>query len=101
VDGEGEAINAATFSADGSLFVWGAANRKVRIWNGEVSSHRREMSDCPDWVYAVAAAPDGKLVAGGGGDGKVYFWNPADGKLVRSVPLGPAAAIASAVEGKK
>lgn len=88
--GEGEAINSVSFSGDGSLMVWGASNRRVRIWNGEVSNQRRELGDMQDWVYSVAASPDGKLVAGGGADGKIYLWE-AGGKLLRTVPLGPAA----------
>jgi WD40 repeat protein len=88
--GEGEAVTSLAFSADGATFAWGAANRKVRIWNGEVSSHRREMGDAMDWVYAVALTPDGKTVAAGVGDGKVYFWTTADGKLQRSVVMGAA-----------
>lgn len=94
--GEGEAVTAVAFSSQGDTFVWGASNRKVRIWNGEVSQHRREMSDAPDWVYAVAASPDGKQVAAGCGDGNVYFWGTNDGKLERSVPLGGPAPVAAA-----
>ncbi len=89
--GEGELINAVAYSADGSTFVFGAANRQVRLWNAEVSQQRRSMGDAPDWIYAVALSPDGKRVAAGAGDGKVYFWTAQDGKLERSVPLGPAA----------
>jgi WD40 repeat protein len=99
--GEGEPVNALAFSADGSLFVWGAANRRVRVWSGDVANQRREMSDCPDWVYSVSASPDGKTVAAGGGDGKVYFWNTADGKLLRTVPLGASPANVTASSGVK
>jgi cytochrome c/WD40 domain-containing protein/anaphase-promoting complex subunit 4 len=94
--GEGEAINAIAFSADGSTFAWGASNRKVRVWNGEVSGQKREMNDATDWVYSVAVSPDGKQVAAGAGDGKVYFWNAGDGKLERTVPLGAGAAAVAA-----
>lgn len=94
--GEGEPINSLTYSADGSLCVWGASNRMVRVWNDNVENRQREFRGAPDWVYAVAASPDGKQVAGGAGDGKVYFWQASDGKLERSVPLGPAAVVASA-----
>ncbi len=86
--GEGETVNAVSFSGDGSVLVWGASNRRVRIWNGEVSNHRRELGNLPDWVYSVAASPDGKLVTGGVADGKVYFWDD-NGKLLRTVGLGP------------
>lgn len=86
--GEGEAILGVAFSADGSAFAWSAANRRVRLWNGEVSNQRREMADCPDWVYSVAVSPDGKTVTGGGGDGKVYAWKTEDGKLLYALPVG-------------
>ena len=94
--GEGEAVNAVAFSADGSLFVWGAANHKVRIWNGDVSSQSHEMDDPTDWVYAVAASPDGKTIAAGAGDGKLYFWNQADGKLLRAQLLGASSTVVAA-----
>jgi WD40 repeat protein len=45
------------------------------------------MSDAQDWVYAVALSPDGKRVAAGAGDGKLYLWNTADGKLERAVAM--------------
>jgi WD40 repeat protein len=92
---EGEPVNAVAFSADGSLFLWGAVNHKVRIWNAEVSERKQEMSDATDWVYAVAASPDGKTVAAGAGDGKIYWWNGADGKLIRSQTMGGAVALAA------
>lgn len=94
--GEGEAVDALAFSADGSTFAWGAINRKVRIWNGEVSGQKRELNEAPDWVYAVALSPDGKRVAAGVGDGRVYFWNTDDGKLERSVALGAGASAVAA-----
>jgi hypothetical protein len=93
--GEGEAVNAVAFSADGSAFLWGAANHKVRLWDGDVSNQKQEMSGPGDWVYTVAASPDGKLLAAGGGDGKLYFWQP-DGKLIRSVLVGGSPVLASA-----
>jgi WD40 repeat protein len=83
--GEGEAITSAAFSAEGTWFAWGAANRRVRLWNGDVSGQRREMTEAADWVYAVALSPDGKVVAAGAADGKVYLWSTHDGKLLRAV----------------
>lgn len=86
--GEGEAITSLAFSTDGSAFVWGASNRRVQLWNGEISNRRREMSEpIADWVYTVSVSPDGKRIAAGAGDGKVYLWN-AEGKLERAVALG-------------
>jgi WD40 repeat protein len=97
--GEGEAVNAVAFSADGSVFVWGAANHKVRVWDGGVSNQKREMDDPTDWVYAVVASPDAKTLVAGAGDGKLYFWNQADGKLLRAQLLGAGTSVAAAHAG--
>ena len=43
-----------------------------------------------DWVYGVSLSPDGKQVAAGTGEGKLYFWNTQDGKLERTVSFGEA-----------
>jgi serine/threonine protein kinase len=59
-----------------------------------------------DWVCGVALSPDGKLVASGSaislliGDLKV--WNPATGKVVRTLlgHIGPIAGMAFSADGK-
>jgi WD40 repeat protein len=38
-----------------------------------------------DWVYAVAASPDGKRIASAAGDGTVKLWNTADDSLVATL----------------
>jgi WD40 repeat protein len=88
---EEEVVQALAFSADGRVLIWGGASRKVRVWDGEVENQQRELTDAPDWVYAVAASPDGKTIAAGAADGKVYLWQAADGKLAHALPLGPGA----------
>jgi WD40 repeat protein len=40
-----------------------------------------------DWVYAVAASPDGLRLASGSGDGTVKIWGPA-GKLLLTLAEG-------------
>jgi WD40 repeat protein len=40
-----------------------------------------------DWVYTVAASPDGLRLASGSGDGTVKIWNPA-GKLLLTLDEG-------------
>jgi hypothetical protein len=94
--GEDEPINAVAFSRDGSTFVWGSANHRVRVWNSEVSDQKWQRDDPADWVYAVAASPDGKTIAAGSGDGKLYFWSQPDGKLLGSQLLTSSASVAAA-----
>jgi WD40 repeat protein len=95
---EGEAVDSVSFSAAGDRFAWGAINRKVQLFNGEVSNRLREWQEAQDWVYAVAVSPDGKLVAAGSGEGKLYLWSAEDGKRVAVVPVGAAAAVAAKTE---
>jgi len=91
--GEGDTLTSAAFSADGAWFAWGAANRRVRLWNGDVSGQRRELTDAADWVFSVALSPNGALVAAGAADGRAYLWSTADGKLLRTLtPAAPEAA---------
>jgi WD40 repeat protein len=41
-----------------------------------------------DWVYSVAASPDGLKLASGSGDGTVKIWGPA-GKLLLTLGTQP------------
>ena len=41
-------------------------------------------------AYAVAWRPDGKAVASGGFDGKVWLHDPATGKLLREFNVAPS-----------
>ena len=38
-----------------------------------------------DWVYALAAAPDGKRIASASGDGTVRLWNTEDDTLLATL----------------
>jgi WD40 repeat protein len=89
--GEGETVNALAYSADGSMFAWGAANRYVRLWDAELKNQRRSMNDALDWIYAVTLSPDGKQVVAGAADGKVYAWETGQGKLLYSTLLASGA----------
>src|SRR5437879_5767832 len=40
-------------------------------------------------VHSVAFAPNGKLLASGGGDGFIHFWDPATGKQLRRFTARP------------
>jgi WD40 repeat protein len=85
--GEADAISALAFSQDGGTFAWGGPNRRVKVFNGELTAEKRILSDAADWVYAVAVSPDGRIIAAGAADGKLYLWNEPDGRLLTAKTL--------------
>ena len=88
--GEGDIINACTFSPDGNLLVWGASNSTVKVFNGDGTQQKREIKEAKDWIYSVAVSADNETITAGTQEGKVYFWTAKDGKLVRQVTMTPA-----------
>ncbi|HEY1380408.1 MAG TPA: WD40 repeat domain-containing protein [Gemmataceae bacterium] len=56
-------------------------------WPGEASEPRpiRHVEAHDGWVRAVAASPDGRLIASCGNDGLVKLWSAADGSHVRTL----------------
>ncbi len=85
---EGDTVNACAFSPpDGSLLVWGAANRVVKVFNGDGTQRRQELKEPSDWVYAVAIAGDNQTVAAETQDGKVFFWDVRAGAAARYHPV--------------
>ena len=85
--GESDVINACIFSPDGSLWVFGSSNSRVRIYNGDGSSQKQDLKDSQDWVYSVAVGADNQTVAAGTQDGKVLLWNAKQGSLLHTTVL--------------
>ena len=89
---ENDVINACAFSPDGSLFVYGASNKVVKLFNGDGAQHKRTLSEPQDWVYSVAVGADNDTIAAGTQDGRVWFWSVKQEKPLRSVQLSPSGA---------
>jgi WD40 repeat protein len=56
--------------------VVGCTDRTVRVM-GPGGNTIATATGHTDWVYAVAASPDGSRLASGSGDGTVKIWGPA------------------------
>jgi WD40 repeat protein len=91
VSGITEAVRSLAFSPDGRYFAAGAGRPaqegEIKIWQSgkEFWTRPAEQSfkahrDC---VYALAFAPDSKLLASTSYDHMIYLWDPATGKLVK------------------
>lgn len=78
-------VTAVAFSADGSsVFVSGY--HEITVWNASDGSLQQRWHNVGERTYALALAPDGKLLAVAGGQpgrlGEVRLVDPNDGKLL-------------------
>lgn len=61
----------------------------AKLWNAETLAPVRTLSGLTDYVYAVAASPDGNLIAAGSFAGEVRVWKHDDGALVKDFNASP------------
>src|SRR5262249_1197011 len=59
-------------------FTWGVFYGRCKRYTFDLSKHTRKVS-------ALAYRPDGEVLASGGHDGVLEFWNPARGQLLASL----------------
>ena len=67
-----EAILQVVYSTDGERIATSSADKSVKIWNAAKLTEL-QASHQPDWVFALAYAPDGRRVAAGGPAGGVVL----------------------------
>ena len=93
-------IFAAEYSPDMTKVAIGSSSDgrgEVRLLNEADGKTIRKFADEFGAIYSLAWRPDGKVLAVGGFDGKVRFFDPETGTIVKEfvpVPLAPAAVAA-------
>jgi RNA polymerase sigma factor (sigma-70 family) len=81
----GQAINALAYSKDGKTLVSASLDQTVSLWELPSGKELRRLAGHTDYVTCVALSPDGKVVASGAKDFRL--WDAATGKeLHRSLP---------------
>ena len=93
-------IFAAEYSPDMTKVAIGSSSDgrgEVRLLNEADGKTIRKFADEFGAIYSLAWRPDGKVLAVGGFDGKISFFDPETGTIVKEfvpVPLAPAAVAA-------
>ena len=73
-----------TFVGKTGQFLTCSGDQSVKGWNVDNGQATRTLGGGTDFLYAVAASPDGQVVAAGGEEGVVRVY-AGDGKLVRTL----------------
>jgi WD40 repeat protein len=94
-------LAALRFTPDGKGLFWtsGTTTRLVDLAKGK---EIRRFGGQEDSVSGIAVSPDGKLLAGAGGDGTVQFWDVASGTVLGSLTghRGAVSAVAFTPDGQ-
>ena len=72
------------FFGKAGLFLTSSGDASVKLWNVDNGGNQRTYSGATDYLFAVAASADGKLVATGGEEGVVRIYNGDSAALVKA-----------------
>lgn len=78
------------WSPDGQTLAAASAAGAITLFSSETGQRLHELAGHDDGTNVLAYAPNGTLLASGGQDGKVKFWDPAAGQHVATATLGQA-----------
>lgn len=82
---ESEYVEELALSSDGRLLAVAEGFPRVRIWDTTSGELQAEV-ELPEFgVQSVAFSPDGEVLAAGTSDGVVFFIDPAEGQILRSL----------------
>ncbi len=92
--GHSDQVNTLAFSPDGKILASGSCSiytgfcyeGEIILW--DIESHTQIGSPIHGhtaWVGDIAFSPDGKILASGGGDGKILFWDIQNNQLANPI----------------
>jgi WD40 repeat protein len=78
-------ITRLVFVGKTNNFLTSSGDASVKLWNVDSGGNQKTYSGAADFLFAVAASADGKLVAAGGEEGVVRIYNGESAALVKAV----------------
>jgi WD40 repeat protein len=73
------------FSNDGSLFVTGDWEGKIKLWSAPYWNLEKSISASETVISALALSPDGNWILSGDWDGQITVWSLKTKKLVKKI----------------
>jgi WD40 repeat protein len=70
-----DAINQLVFSPDGKTLASTGADKVIKLWDAATLAEIKVLERQPDWVFAMAYAPDGSKLAVGRYDGSAVLYD--------------------------
>jgi WD40 repeat protein len=78
-------ITRLVFVGKTNNFLTSSGDASVKLWNVDSGGNQKTYSGAADFLFAVSASADGKLVATGGEEGVVRIYNGESAALVKAV----------------
>lgn len=77
-------VTRLAFFGKAGLFLTSSGDANVKLWNIDNGGNQRTFGGAADYLFAVAASGDGKLVATGGEEGILRIYNGDNASLVKA-----------------
>ncbi len=78
-------VTRLVFVGKTNTFLTASGDQAVKLWNIDNGGNQKNFAGGGDYLYAVAASPDGKLVATGGEEGVVRLYNGDSAALIKAL----------------
>lgn len=84
IQGYSKQVTRLIFLPKTATFLAVSGDASVKLWNADNGGAVKNYPSSGDFLYAVAASPDGNVVAAGGEDGVVRVYHGANTQLVKA-----------------
>lgn len=68
-------MNTLAISEEGTFFVSGAKDKKIKIWDSETGGLLKTLEGHTNFVNSVSISPDGNFIASASNDKTIKIWD--------------------------